>query len=221
MENLPFILGHVGAAVLAGALIGLERTTHGRAAGFRTHALVCLASSVLMVFPLELRSAGGPAADPTRMAQGIMTGIGFLGAGAIIREGLSIRGLTTAASIWVTAAVGILLGLGLWLLAAVTTVGALLILSVFQRIEVAFPAHHLAEVRVRFLRGEVPPRPDLVALFSAEGVALSSLAYRLLADGGQFEYSGTATVRDESRFAALAQRLKETPAVKEFSLEPY
>jgi putative Mg2+ transporter-C (MgtC) family protein len=107
------ILEHLLAALCAGGLVGLERSYHGRPAGFRTHALVCVASSLLMLLAVY-QSSWLPAAnqetfrtDPTRMAQGIMTGIGFLGAGVIFKEGLSVRGLTTAASIWITSAIGI------------------------------------------------------------------------------------------------------------------
>ena len=93
-------------ALAAGACIGYERSYRGRPAGFRTHALVCMASSILMLVTVyESHWVQTPDAmiriDPTRMAQGIMTGIGFLGAGVIMREGLSVRGLTTAASIWI------------------------------------------------------------------------------------------------------------------------
>src|SRR6185436_15530860 len=94
------------AALVAGGLIGLERSHRGRPAGFRTHALVCVASSLLMLVTVYeshwFPGAGGARVtiDPTRLAQGIMTGIGFLGAGAIIKEGFTVRGLTTAASIW-------------------------------------------------------------------------------------------------------------------------
>src|ERR1700693_5181797 len=108
------------AALAIGGMIGLERSLHGRAAGFRTHSLVCLASALLMLVsvyqmhwmtevPLDTIRA-----DPTRMAQGIITGIGFLGAAVIFKEGLSVRGLTTAASIWITAAIGILIGIGFY-----------------------------------------------------------------------------------------------------------
>ena len=92
-------------ALAIGALIGLERSYHGRPAGFRTHALVCLSTCLLMlitVFEGRWFPTGVDARitlDPTRMAQGIMTGIGFLGAGAIMKDGLSVRGLTTAADI--------------------------------------------------------------------------------------------------------------------------
>jgi putative Mg2+ transporter-C (MgtC) family protein len=96
---------HLVGAVIAGGVIGLERSFHGRPAGFRTHTLVCLASSLLMLLTyyqlkwLPAALSESMQADPTRMAQGIMTGIGFLGAGVIFREGLTVRGLTTAASI--------------------------------------------------------------------------------------------------------------------------
>lgn len=108
---------HLLGALIAGGLIGSERSFHGRPAGFRTHTLVCVTSSLLMLVtvyqwqwlpgvPLETVKT-----DPTRMAQGIMTGIGFLGAGVIYKEGATVRGLTTAASIWLTAAIGSCLAL--------------------------------------------------------------------------------------------------------------
>jgi len=116
------------AALAAGGIIGLERSYRGRAAGFRTHSLVCLASSLLMLVTVyehqwfSAQSGARVVVDPTRMAQGIMTGIGFLGAGVIVKEGLSVRGLTTAASIWVTAAIGILIGVGFYLAALIATI---------------------------------------------------------------------------------------------------
>src|SRR5436309_11442927 len=134
-HELLVVLLRIAAALLAGALIGFERTFHGRPAGFRTHALVCLASSLLMlvtvyqnewmtVMPLDAIRT-----DPTRMAQGIMTGIGFLGAGVIFKEGLTVRGLTTAASIWITAAIGVLIGIGFHYAAILGALAALTILS--------------------------------------------------------------------------------------------
>ncbi|MFL4986218.1 MAG: MgtC/SapB family protein, partial [Xanthobacteraceae bacterium] len=113
-QEALIVTARVAAAVAIGAAIGFERTFHGRPAGFRTHALVCVASALLMlvtVYQAEWMhsvAVGGVQTDPTRMAQGIMTGIGFLGAGVIFKEGLTVRGLTTAASIWVTAAICIL-----------------------------------------------------------------------------------------------------------------
>src|SRR2546423_10154461 len=111
---------HLVIALAAGGIIGLERSYHGRPAGFRTHALVCLSSCMLMVLTVyqdtwfSALALDQVSVDPTRMAQGIMTGIGFLGAGVIMKEGLTIRGLTTAASIWITAGIGILVGIGFY-----------------------------------------------------------------------------------------------------------
>src|SRR4029077_3396040 len=147
------ILVRVLAALVVGASIGFERTFHGRPAGFRTHALVCLASSILMLVPvyqnewMTVMPLDAIRTDPTRMAQGIMTGIGFLGAGVIFKEGLTVRGLTTAASIWITSAIGILFGIGFWYPAILGAIAVLLVLAVFRVIEARLPsefyAHHM------------------------------------------------------------------------------
>jgi putative Mg2+ transporter-C (MgtC) family protein len=108
------ILVRTSAALVAGALIGLERTYRGRAAGLRTYALVALGSALLVAAAEYAVSWAAPGnGDPTRVVQGIVTGIGFLGAGVIIKEGFTVRGLTTAASIWVVAAIGVAFGMGL------------------------------------------------------------------------------------------------------------
>src|SRR5262245_65584373 len=126
IEN-AVMLARIFGALVIGALIGLERSFHGRPAGFRTHALVCVASALLMLVTVYQNewmtqlARDAIRTDPTRMAQGIMTGIGFLGAGVIFKEGLTVRGLTTAASIWVTASIGVLVGVGFWLPALLGT----------------------------------------------------------------------------------------------------
>src|SRR4030081_2969486 len=136
---------HLVIALAAGGIIGLERSYHGRPAGFRTHALVCLSSCMLMVLTVyqdtwfSALSLDKISVDPTRMAQGIMTGIGFLGAGVIMKEGLTIRGLTTAASIWITAAIGIMAGIGFYFPLLVSVVLTLGVLSLFRMIESRMP----------------------------------------------------------------------------------
>ena len=111
---------NLAAAWAAGSLIGAERTYNGRAAGFRTHALVGLAAAAAMTTAMNaplLNMSGFPPGDATRVTQGVMTGVGFLGAGAILRDGMNIRGLTTAATIWCAAAVGAMAGSG-WIVQA-------------------------------------------------------------------------------------------------------
>src|SRR6476646_6598778 len=101
------------AALAAGGAIGLERTYPGRAAGLRTYALVSFGSALLVAGGLyELFSHPNESGEVTRIIQGIVTGIGFLGAGVVIKEGFSVRGLTTAASIWVASAIGVVIGAG-------------------------------------------------------------------------------------------------------------
>ena len=152
------IFTHLLVATMAGGVIGLERSYHGRPAGFRTHTLVCVASSLLMLVTMyQARWFTGASPDtvridPTRMAQGVMTGIGFLGAGVIVREGLTVRGLTTAASIWITAAIGILAGVGFYsavLMGSVITIG---ILTVFRKAENWMPSQISANNTIVFGR---------------------------------------------------------------------
>ena len=129
-------------AILLGGAIGLERESRGRPAGLRTHILVCLGATIIMIASTrmgELTQALSPASriqvDPGRIAAGIVTGIGFLGAGAIIRIGDLVRGLTTAGCIWFVAALGITIGQGLYALAIVSTVLALTVLLALTQVE--------------------------------------------------------------------------------------
>ena len=107
-------LGLMALATLLGALVGLERERQGKSAGLRTHALVCLGSALITIVSIHGFGPVGPGLrDPARVAAQVVSGIGFLGAGTIMREGLSIRGLTTAASLWTTAGIGLAIGSGM------------------------------------------------------------------------------------------------------------
>jgi putative Mg2+ transporter-C (MgtC) family protein len=219
------ILLHLLAALLAGGAIGIERSIHGRPAGFRTHALVCLAASLLMlltVYQQDWFPAAGDVVriDPTRMAQGIMTGIGFLGAGVIFKEGLNVRGLTTAASIWITSAIGVLMGSGLYYPAFAGTVLTLVALGAFRWIENRLPSHQFAHHRVRFAREEVMPEQTLRELLGKHGFTVSGLTYRLTDHGAMFEYRMMIRTTDEANFTRLARSLAALPPVREFDLSP-
>ena len=153
--ELELVLRLLLATVLAG-LIGLEREIGDQPAGFRTHMLVGLGSclfAVVSAYSVEAFLDEGPATvryDPTRIAAQIVTGIGFLGAGAIIRYGMSVRGLTTAASLWVVAAIGTAIGLGGYLVGSVTAALGLLTLVI------------LKPVRSRLVRGLRKDREEFV-----------------------------------------------------------
>ena len=220
------ILFRIVAALVAGGLIGLERSHRGRPAGFRTHALVCLASSLLMLVTvyeshwIPRESAARVILDPTRMAQGIMTGIGFVGAGAIIKEGFTVRGLTTAASIWITAAIGILTGIGFYFAALIGTLLVVGTLSTFRWIEARLPTEIYALFTVRFRRDAALPEPGLRELIESMGFSLHNLSYRLHGELGQFEYRMVLRTLDPANARALSDKLRADPSVLEFRIAP-
>ena len=213
-------------ALAVGAAIGMERSYSGRAAGFRTHALVALSSALLMLVTayesewIGAINQGRLVLDPTRMAQGIMTGIGFLGAGAIIKSGYNIHGLTTAASIWITAAIGILVGIGFYYPAVLGTAMTLGVLTFFRWIEAKAPAIFYAQCVVRFARDAVMPENELRALIATHGFAISDLNYRLNAANEFFEYRSIIRTRHADGARALMETLSRLPGVKEFRLSP-
>jgi putative Mg2+ transporter-C (MgtC) family protein len=143
LQELWPLLGRILLSALLGGLLGFERDVHGRGAGLRTHLLVSMGACVFMILSTHVESFGIVIAtpgfslvtDPARIAAQVVTGIGFLGAGVIIKEGLSIRGLTTAACLWVAAAIGMASGVGFFAIAAVTTVIALFSLTCLRYFE--------------------------------------------------------------------------------------
>jgi len=143
LQELWSPLGRILLSALLGGLLGFERDIHGRGAGLRTHLLVSLGACVFMILSTHVESFGVAVADtgfsrvtdPARIAAQVVTGIGFLGAGVIIKEGLSIRGLTTAACLWVAAAIGMASGAGFFVIAVITTAIALFSLTFLRTVE--------------------------------------------------------------------------------------
>jgi len=129
------LVSRLTLACILGGAIGLQREGLNRPAGFRTHVLVALGAALIMLLSMYGFQEFGQLYDPGRLAAQVVSGIGFLGAGTIMREGVSIRGLTTAASLWVVAGIGLASGAGFYLSAVVTTVLVYLTLSVFVHLE--------------------------------------------------------------------------------------
>jgi putative Mg2+ transporter-C (MgtC) family protein len=203
----------LGAAWLAGSLVGMERTYNGRAAGFRTHALVALAAASAVTLALQpsvlpgVFASGPDRLDPSRLAQGVMTGVGFIGAGVIFKEGVSVQGLTTAACLWATAAIGLLCGAGLYAAAALSTGAVLTTLIGFRWLEAVAPGHVYAMAAFRFRADATPSEPELRALLGEHDVTLSDLSYQLKDGGGTFEYRGNLKTRQKAGFKSLSARL--------------
>ena len=122
LQGIDIWLMRLIVSAVLGGVVGFERQYHGRAAGLRTHMLVCMGATLITLAGILLSSDATVKTDPARVAAGVITGIGFLGGGAIIRTGDIVRGLTTAACIWFTAAVGVLVGLGHFTIASVAVV---------------------------------------------------------------------------------------------------
>lgn len=131
--TLAVIVSRLATAIVLGGLLGLERERKGRAAGLKTHILVSVGSALFVLAPLQMGISG---ADVTRVMQGIVSGIGFLGAGAILKldNEERIQGLTTAAGIWMTAAIGMAAGMGMEMVAFITTIAALAVVSTLPKL---------------------------------------------------------------------------------------
>ena len=137
MVTTAHIIIRLISAFILGGLIGLERETHGRPAGLRTHILVCLGSALLMLTSMHIfyLYRDVTTIDPGRIAAGVITGIGFLGAGTILRFKASVRGLTTAASLWAVAGIGLAVGSGFYVGAYVTSALVLFVLFFLTQLE--------------------------------------------------------------------------------------
>jgi putative Mg2+ transporter-C (MgtC) family protein len=226
-EVLGEMLFRLAVSLGLGGVLGLERSYHGRPAGFRTHALVSLISGGLMLvtvyeslwFPAAQNGVHG-ALDPTRMAQGIMTGIGFLGAGVIMKEGLSIRGLTTAASIWVTSGIGILVGIGLYLPAGMTTVLALGALSGFRWIEGRMRTESYSQLTIEMAAASAPEQAEIVALVRSFGFSVRDVTHHFSRGNAVMAYRLNLHTLDRTSVPRISAALRAREDVTSFGISP-
>ncbi|GAB2860120.1 MgtC/SapB family protein [Pseudoduganella ginsengisoli] len=212
--NMLILLNIVGALLL-GLAVGYERSYHGRAAGMRTYGLVSMAACALTVicgYP-HMWFGGGmmqlAGTDPTRVIQGIVTGIGFLGAGVIMREGFNISGLTTAASIWASAAMGIMIGLGFYL--GAIGLGFLCAMSMIflSKVEAWLPSRHAVAMTMRFKEGFMPDVKDLRAIALKRGYEVAGGSMMISSDHGAQEWRFVAIALSKRSGATMAELAKE------------
>src|SRR5688500_2580 len=150
------IVLRLALAVVLGGLVGLEREVRGRQAGFRTNVLVCLGSAIVMIVSIHFAKVPWPPqagininVDPARIAYGVMTGIGFLGAGTIVHNKGSVRGLATAAGLWCVAAIGLAVGFGMYTVALLATLLVVLVLWLLDLLEDVLPRVRYRTVTIR------------------------------------------------------------------------
>ncbi|MBI3445067.1 MAG: MgtC/SapB family protein, partial [Magnetospirillum sp.] len=159
-------------------------------------------------------------ADPTRAIQGIMTGIGFLGAGVIMKEGFSIRGLSTAASIWVTAAIGVLIGVGFYGAALFGALATVAVMTAARRIEHALPHQTVLNLTLIYEQDRTPPAKDIHALLVAHGFVARDWSFELGEDGTRFQYQMALLADREPAPMELVDTLSKTEALSGFRLSP-
>lgn len=190
----------LAAALAAGIILGLEREKRGRAAGLRTTALVCVSSCAAMMLSELLPSAANlPAGtfggDPARLAAGVLTGMGFLGAGVIIRQDTLIRGVTTAAVLWLTCIVGLILGSGHLGLGAASLAIALFILLGLPFIERHMDNDGYITIEIAFT-GETAPLDDITGILRRHHVRPLTTGVSRGPDGISVSIHATAPSRD-------------------------
>lgn len=200
------ILIRLSLSMLLGGFIGWERESKNHAAGFRTHILVCVGSTLIMllsmygfeafVYEMNVRM------DPARLAAQVISGIGFLGAGVILRDGLTIKGLTTAASVWVIAAIGLAIGAGFYFAAIVSTVVVIISLWILNVLEKKWTKVQRDEHLIITLSHQAHPLEDICGLLAGRHIAITNLAIK-------------DVTQDDRRMKRLELTLKRTKPSRE------
>jgi len=208
--NVLVFLNLLGALLL-GLLVGYERSYHGRAAGMRTYGLVCMASAALTVIGgyssgwFGGHTLSATAGDTTRVIQGIVTGIGFLCAGVIMREGFNISGLTTAASLWAASVIGILVGVGFYGAAMALALLSAVSMMWISRLETWLPSRQAVAITLRFRPGFMPSEPALCEMAAARGYDIASGTISIELEDGILQWSFVAVARNRQRMMPISE----------------
>ncbi|WP_460841078.1 MgtC/SapB family protein [Noviherbaspirillum agri] len=214
-------------ALLLGLLVGYERSYRGRAAGMRTYGLVCMASAALTViagYPGDWYGGQvvvGLGADPTRIIQGIVTGIGFLGAGVIMKEGFNISGLTTAASIWAASVIGVLVGVGFYLSAMLLALMSAVCMIWVPKVSHWLPSRQAIAIMMRFREGFGPTEQRLRDAATRRGYEIATGSIAISVENGKMEWHFVAvafTKTSGASISELAHEMNEFEGLESFHL---
>lgn len=219
MEEIGFtdMLLRMGLSLVLGGIIGFERERDSQPAGLRTHMILVVGACLAMMLSLNIANAGG--GDPARLAAQVVSGIGFLGAGAILRSGFNVKGLTTATTLWTMAIVGLAVGMGYYAVAAITTLVLMIVLSVLDIIEKRFVRTNVIrnitiEVHdrkgiVRDVRKTMARIADQVITFSIQK-SIKSKSFRL---------EVVARFNRSDKIENMVEQISEIEGVKAFKIE--
>ncbi len=211
------IIARLLLGTLFGGIIGFERQVHGRPAGFRTHILVCIAAVLIMLVSeyYQYLSAIDPSyirIDPGRIAAGALAGVGFIGAGVVLKEGLSIQGLTTAACIWVVSAMGLAIGSGLYLAGTVTFVITIFTLALLRIVETKMP-----KLTYRFLTitADLNTNEDqIISVIKKSDLSIANIDYEQCTDSGIIIFYITVSFYRYHALKALLEELSSLNFIK-------
>jgi putative Mg2+ transporter-C (MgtC) family protein len=212
-------------AAFCGALIGMEREKHGRPAGVRTHLIVALASCLMMIISesvyLKYGQIPGTSIlriDPSRIAAQIVAGIGFIGAGVILKEGLTVRGLTTAACLWLAAAIGMGFGMGVYLPTIVSTIIAISALIFLKRLEPIINKDRFLTFRVE-VDGGIDIYPQLEQIFARHSIIITDISCSLEPRSGETHYKFVLTQHRTRIGRELSRTVAELDGVKKIEYQ--
>ncbi len=214
---LPDMFLRIGLSLVLGGIIGFERERDSQPAGLRTHMILVIGACLAMMLSINIANAAGT--DPNRLAAQVVSGIGFLGAGAILRSGLTVKGLTTATTLWTMAIVGLAVGAGYYLVSVFTTVMLMIVLSVLDVIEKRFVRINvirniIIEVHdtkgiIRDVRRTLARIADQVITFSVQkSVKSKSLRLEIIARFNRSE-----------KIENMVEQISEIEGVKGFKIE--
>jgi putative Mg2+ transporter-C (MgtC) family protein len=221
LSELDMII-RLALGFVAGAIIGFERSSRHQVAGLRTHILICTGSTLLMLLsiwiPQELSIDG--TGDPGRIAAQVVSGIGFLGAGAILRLGNNVRGLTTAASLWFIAAVGLAIGAGMFLAAAAAEVLSIITLVLLDKFEKKmFPSERNKLIELTY-KTSIPDTKEAMNILKSFGVRIQSIDMDQSIGGGKgARLRILAGISNNADIARIAKALKATGNVDRFEVK--
>lgn len=206
------------AATLLGGLIGLEREKHSQPAGLRTHIVVCVGATLAMIVSLEM-SRFSPSADPSRIAAMVVAGIGFLGAGAIMRFGTTVRGLTTAACLWTVSGIGLAVGAGFYAGAILATFLVLLTTFGLDRIEKWL----LVEKAYKKLTVTARETPKILGrvedVLFQHGVEVKSLGIHRMILENRTQVTGVVKVPENVSLDRLSADIAKIAGIEQFEME--
>ncbi len=206
---------------LLGGIIGFERQTHGRPAGFRTQLLVCVACVLIMMisesyYSKDLTNPNFTRIDPTRLAAGAMTGVGFLGAGVILKTGVSIQGLTTAACIWIVSAIGLAIGAGQYLAGIAGFVITFFSLWILRLFESRIPT--MIYKYVTLVTDEKGDERAIATLFKERGFEIVKMDYKVKVPEQEKTYIFTVTAKSGVRMRDIINDVTGLPGAKKLEI---